>query len=302
MIVDAFPFFNELDVLEIRLAELYPVVDRFVIVECKETYGGKPKPLYFADNRSRFQPWADKITHAVLDKLEPALSHTLHENVPGVSAASVRNAGRAREAYARNAMLPIIMQLGPNPNDVLSFGDCDEIPRAFAIERAYDDIVRAGCARLKQRTYYYNVNTQIDYGRDVCSRARVGTFHYLLTAGGALYENFRMAGNKQPDFPAIEEGGWHFSYFGGSLAKLHEKVAALDPFLQEYKLFGDGGLVQDILQRKDLHRRPLAFSELPAQFADMKTDDPMLPAWFLTHLDRFAHFTRSYFEDQNGVR
>jgi beta-1,4-mannosyl-glycoprotein beta-1,4-N-acetylglucosaminyltransferase len=299
MIVDAFPFFNELDVLEIRLAELYPVVDRFVIVECKETYGGKPKPLYFADNRSRFQPWADKITHAVLDKLEPALPHTLHENVPGVSAASVRNAGRAREAHARNAMLPIIQQLNPRPLDILSFGDCDEIPRAEALRFNLGPITANGPARLKQRTFYYNVNTLIDYGRDVCSRARVGRFMDIPADG--LY-GFRMLGNKQPSFPAIEEGGWHFSYFGGSLAKLHEKVAALDPFLQEYKLFGDGGLVQDILQRKDLHRRPLAFSELPAQFADMKTDDPMLPAWFLTHLDRFAHFTRSYFEDQNGVR
>lgn len=32
MIYDCFPFFDELDVLEIRLKELADVVDRFVIV------------------------------------------------------------------------------------------------------------------------------------------------------------------------------------------------------------------------------------------------------------------------------
>lgn len=298
MIIDAFPFFNELDVLEIRLAELYPVVDHFVLVECRETYGGKSKPLYFDENRARFAPWADKIVHGVLDKLEPHLRCTLHDNVPGVTINDIRTQGRLREANARNAMLPILLSLNPGPEDYLSFGDCDEIPRASALQAALPAITRHGIHRLKQRTYYYNINTQIDYGRDVCSRARVGRFKDVTAT---LYD-FRMAGNKQPNFPAIEEGGWHFSYFGGDLTKLHEKVDALNPFLQEYKLFGDRDLVQDILTRRDLHRRPTGFSELPEVFERRPTDDPLLPAHFLTHLDRFAHFTQTYFQDKYAGR
>ncbi len=38
MVVDAFMFFNELDTLEIRLRELSPVVDLFVLLECGEFY------------------------------------------------------------------------------------------------------------------------------------------------------------------------------------------------------------------------------------------------------------------------
>lgn len=46
MIYDCFSFFNELDLLEIRLNVLKDVVDRFVLVEAGETHAGKPKPFY----------------------------------------------------------------------------------------------------------------------------------------------------------------------------------------------------------------------------------------------------------------
>lgn len=299
MIIDAFPFFNELDVLEIRLAELAPIVDKFVIAECRETYGGNLKPLYLQSNYSRFAKWHDKIVPCVIDKLEPALPVTLHDNNPNVQAGTIRTIGRQREAYMRNAMLPFIMQLNPNPHSILSFGDCDEIPRASAIHDFIHKHKNVPVARLKQRTYYYNVNTQIDYGRDICSRARVGLLSEIPADG--LY-GFRMLGNKQPNFPAIEEAGWHFSYFGGTLAKLHEKVEALNPFLTEYKLFGNRELVNDILRRRDLHRRPVGFSELPEMFDLRKTDDPLLPAHFLNNLERFDHFTQLHFEAQYNGR
>ena len=45
MIYDCFCFFNELDLLEIRLNELNPVVDKFVLVEATMTHNGDKKPL-----------------------------------------------------------------------------------------------------------------------------------------------------------------------------------------------------------------------------------------------------------------
>lgn len=44
-IVDAFPFYNELDMLEFRLKELWDTVDHFVLVEATVSYVGNPKPL-----------------------------------------------------------------------------------------------------------------------------------------------------------------------------------------------------------------------------------------------------------------
>ena len=42
-IYDCFTFFNELDLLEIRLNELNEVVDYFVLVEATTTHSRKPK-------------------------------------------------------------------------------------------------------------------------------------------------------------------------------------------------------------------------------------------------------------------
>ena len=60
-----FQFFNELDMLKIRLNVLNDVVDRFVISEATETFSGIKKPLYYEENEemfAEFEEWAHK-TH-----------------------------------------------------------------------------------------------------------------------------------------------------------------------------------------------------------------------------------------------
>ena len=52
MVYDCFTFFNELDMLEIRLNTLAEVVDKFVLVEMAYTFQRKPKPLYFDENKA----------------------------------------------------------------------------------------------------------------------------------------------------------------------------------------------------------------------------------------------------------
>ena len=53
-IYDCFNFFNELDILELRLNILYEYVDYFVIVESDVTHSGEKKPFYFEDNKERY--------------------------------------------------------------------------------------------------------------------------------------------------------------------------------------------------------------------------------------------------------
>ena len=59
MIVDCFPFFNELDLLEIRLNILKDVVDKFVLVEASKTQTKLDKPFYFEDHKDRFADFLD---------------------------------------------------------------------------------------------------------------------------------------------------------------------------------------------------------------------------------------------------
>jgi hypothetical protein len=66
---DAFMFFNELDVLEVRLNELNSSVHKFVLVEATKTHSGNSKPLHYADNSQRFSAFHGKIVHVVVDDL-----------------------------------------------------------------------------------------------------------------------------------------------------------------------------------------------------------------------------------------
>lgn len=72
MIYDCFTFFNELELLELRLHELADVVDKFVLVEATKTHSNKSKPLYYWENRSRFGEFHDKIIHIIVDDLPDA--------------------------------------------------------------------------------------------------------------------------------------------------------------------------------------------------------------------------------------
>ena len=45
-IFDCFTYFNEEDILRLRLEELNDVVDYFVIVEASQTFTGIDKPFY----------------------------------------------------------------------------------------------------------------------------------------------------------------------------------------------------------------------------------------------------------------
>lgn len=72
MVYDCFCFFNELKLLEVRLEELNPVVDVFVLVESTRTFTGNPKALHFQNNKHLFSKHADKIQHIVVDELPPA--------------------------------------------------------------------------------------------------------------------------------------------------------------------------------------------------------------------------------------
>lgn len=76
-IYDCFIFFNELDLLELRLNELSDIVDKFVLVEGTKTFQGDDKPLYFEENKDRFKEYI-KEKHII------ALEKTQDMNLSGV--------------------------------------------------------------------------------------------------------------------------------------------------------------------------------------------------------------------------
>jgi beta-1,4-mannosyl-glycoprotein beta-1,4-N-acetylglucosaminyltransferase len=63
MLIDAFTFLNEFDMLEDRLKYLDKIVDYFVIVECDHTFAGNPKGLNFPKQIGRYRKYLHKIMY-----------------------------------------------------------------------------------------------------------------------------------------------------------------------------------------------------------------------------------------------
>ena len=139
-IYDCFPFFNELDVLQIRLAELAPHVDHFVLAEATRTHTGKPKPLFYQENRQRFAQYADKIIHIVVDDLP------------------VDGDDWDRDHFQRHA---VVRGLGlAQPNDVILLSDADEIPDPQIIAQFRRGI--SGAIHFIECDYYcYKLNLKV---------------------------------------------------------------------------------------------------------------------------------------------
>jgi hypothetical protein len=69
-VFDSFIFFNELDLLEMRLNILNDVVDYFVLTESPFTVSGNEKPLYYQENKDRFGKFNDKIVHYITEEID----------------------------------------------------------------------------------------------------------------------------------------------------------------------------------------------------------------------------------------
>ena len=69
MIIDSFIFSNELQMLELRLDYLNPLVDKFILVESSTTHSGEEKPLHFNENKEKFSKYLHKIEHIIVDDL-----------------------------------------------------------------------------------------------------------------------------------------------------------------------------------------------------------------------------------------
>nr|QBK88045.1 MAG: glycosyltransferase family 17 [Marseillevirus LCMAC202] len=182
-IIDAFIFYNELNMLEFRLTELADIVDHFVIIESTKTFAGKPKPLYFSQNTDRFSQFISKITHVIV------------QDMP---------AGNAwdREKHQRNCITRGVNLLKPTANDIIVISDADEIPDPVMLARFKREGLK-GARRPVQDFYYYNLNCK---GRVGNSRCRIMDYN--------TYKKNSPEVHTKSQYPAVPRGGWHFSYFG----------------------------------------------------------------------------------------
>ncbi len=239
MIYDCFIFFDELDLLEIRLNVLNDSVDKFVLVEATKTHHGKDKPLHFLENIARYSKFRDKIIHVVVDR---------YPDYHGKQTWVLEN-------YQRNMIMNGLKNC--NANDVIMISDLDEIPNPEKISKYKS---KPGIKIFKQKSFYYFINcinvtnagrykwtgtAMVNYSdlttpqdlRKVVIQMRdyyPERFLHRMRVKLWKFINIDLKGKR---LFCVDNGGWHFSYLGGvnSIIKKLEAFAHTEYDKKEFK-------------------------------------------------------------------
>ncbi len=227
-VFDCFIFFNEFELLEIRLNELNSFVDYFVLVESTKTFSGKDKPLYYLQNKKFFEHFNHKIIHIVVDDMP----HT--------------DSRWEREFHQRNAITRGLKRC--SENDLILISDVDEIPRISRLKGLTLDKPKV----FIQKFYYYYFNCLND-------SEWPGT---IITKFSDLSSPQELR-DRRNILPRIENGGWHFSYLG-NVSKIKEKIEAFSHAEYDTQYFKDTRRIQNAINSgKDLFERGNSFRIVP---------------------------------------
>jgi beta-1,4-mannosyl-glycoprotein beta-1,4-N-acetylglucosaminyltransferase len=209
MIVDCFTFFNEFDLLELRLTTLDAVVDRFVLCEAPFTFRGEPKPLSFAENAERFARWRDRIT--VLTYPGPP-----HENP-------------WQNEWGQRDFLSMGLR-DCAPDDLVLIGDCDELPDPrFAARRPAENGIL-----VHQMLLMRGYANRADAGG---APSWPGT-RALRAAALAGYGTLSAVRRRPLESIESIASGWHFSSLGGAAA-MQQKMRAYSHVEYDIPYFRD---------------------------------------------------------------
>lgn len=216
-VYDVFTFFNELDLLELRLEMMDSFVDKFVIIECVETFSGNKKPLYYEENKDRFKKYHHKIIHHVtqdppksFDDLRERILDLNSDNLMKqicIQALTTSNVPPGelhwlKEFYQKENIRRAL--LGLEDDDICFIGDLDEI---WNPDLDYSTIDNHSIYKLKQLVY-------VGYLNNKSNEPWAGT---LLTK----YKNIKdsclnhLRTTSKTNYMYTNNAGWHFSFMGG---------------------------------------------------------------------------------------
>eukprot|EP00741_Cyanophora_paradoxa_P007081 tig00001086_g6852.t1 len=211
-IFDAFTFFEELDVLELRLAELGGCVDFHVIAEANTTHAGNAKELKLlrALEEGRYAQYRDRIRYIEVNDMPNC------EEDPWVC-----------ENFQREALVRGLHDIGPD--DFLLIGDLDEVPSMAGLGDAVGMHVIPEHGSAGRLTVFSMEGRQFSLN---WKRKRRWDRAYGLA--GSLFAGEEFRSSPQAVRDALERGGrrvtyitggWHLSYFG-SIERVRRKIAS----------------------------------------------------------------------------
>ena len=229
LVVDAFYFLNELELLQARFDFLGEYVDYFVVCESRQTFTGGVKSLVFWDNRNLFSKYEKKIIYfeipaAPLRKDEVVsllYDANLDSNMRMIASRALTdsNVPRGDSPWLTEFIQKesLIIPLSKLPLESLVFiSDLDE----FWNPNSRFKLTSSNILIFKQIPYIYFMNCQSDESWRNWTGTTLADIDTILETGVNAARTHNRIKRR-----VVRNGGWHFSYQGGRL-RLLEKLEA----------------------------------------------------------------------------
>ena len=221
-VYDCFMFFNELDLLELRLETLDPYVDHFVISECDSTHSGIDKPFLYEKYKEKFANFADKIIYVknhnskdvtVLKNIYEGKKREMYDIIVGHHDGHKPEHGHGMHngAWCRQFLHAEYVKLGMancNDDDIIMFSDLDEIPNPEVLKDIRNfDMNKQYCLLQDNNNFYVNNIASTNWrGNIICK--------YSHLKNKSLGMMRHLARQDEKNFTFINNAGWHLSYMG----------------------------------------------------------------------------------------
>jgi beta-1,4-mannosyl-glycoprotein beta-1,4-N-acetylglucosaminyltransferase len=193
-IYDCFTYYNESNLIKIRIEELKDVVDYFVIIEANQTFTGLTKPFYFDELEESLKEYSHKILRFKINFPDKDMS------------------AWDREFFQRNSITQCLEEILADDEDIILISDADEIARGSIIKRINKYKLPT---RLDVSQYFWTFNWKAPDHCNQGARPIACRFKHLKEKGA---QNLRAETK-----PMIDNAGWHFSFFA-DLDKIKKKI------------------------------------------------------------------------------
>lgn len=227
MIIDYFPYFNERELLELRIKLLLPHVDHFVICEADQSFSGLPRSFCVPELIQELGLPKNRITVVQLnvpsDQDLPLEAHDITSQYPEDRDDLRCILSTARDRAQRNGLLQVIDQFATS--DLVIISDCDEIINpdhlGWAVHTARsnpDAVIKLPLVNLYGRADLrpFRKDGTPYYWRTAMSLCRVDQVQ-VTTPHRIRCEHACPWPCVKPtlDGQIFDEFGWHFSWQGG---------------------------------------------------------------------------------------
>lgn len=274
MVYDSFQFFNELDILLLRMHILNDVVDKFVISESTVTFSGDEKPLFYAENKEMFKEFEHKIIHNVVDDTPmdcDAFTRDHHQKC----------------AVARGL-------LGCKPEDIVIFSDVDEIPNPETLKTLIPKVEDGKIYMLAQRLFYCYLDMEEVSGRLLSVTGDFDGVEKPMWLGTKVcrysmlehYTTEELRNKEQKTIGVrVPDGGWHFSYMGGGKNQSVEERVKYKIKSAAHQEYNNRSTLSKV--RKKIKNHEDIFGR-EAQMVQVKVDETF-PAYLRENIDKYRY-------------